>query len=101
MLNRFGVAGLAQMVERVICNHDVAGSIPATGTRGALQAPEMRANNWPTVVLLASRSSTSMSSPGVSELESHLQRISSLATPLKIANLVSCGKPFVWPRQRR
>ncbi len=25
-------AGVAQLVERVICNHEVAGSIPAAGT---------------------------------------------------------------------
>ena len=31
-----GRAGLAQLVERVICNHDAAGSIPATGTNGSM-----------------------------------------------------------------
>ena len=31
-----GRAGLAQLVERVICNHDAAGSIPATGTKGSM-----------------------------------------------------------------
>lgn len=29
---RLGRAGLAQLVEHVICNHGVAGSIPAAGT---------------------------------------------------------------------
>ena len=31
-LNGALCAGIAQLVERVICNHDVAGSTPAAGT---------------------------------------------------------------------
>ena len=33
-----GNAGLAQLVERLTCNHEVAGSIPAPGSHGSLNA---------------------------------------------------------------
>ena len=42
-------AGLAQLVEQLICNHQVAGSIPAAGTTNPLNLLALKMNLYPEI----------------------------------------------------